>query len=69
MLDPKKINRPIDKDDHMMENLYRLVLVGLEYVPRKGKSVFIPQENMKKPDLSLPSYFEPVTVKRPRYAR
>lgn len=25
-------NRPKDKDDHMMENLYRLVLNGLEYV-------------------------------------
>ena len=67
--DPKKINRPIDKDDHMMENLYRLVLIGLEYVPRRGKAVFVPQESGKKVDLSLPSYFEPVVKKLPRYAR
>ncbi len=29
---PKRPNHPIDKDDHMMENLYRLVLEGLEYM-------------------------------------
>lgn len=29
--DPKK-NEPIDKFDHMMENLYRMVLNGLEYI-------------------------------------
>lgn len=27
-------NKPIDKDDHMMENLYRLVLRGLQYSDR-----------------------------------
>lgn len=32
MWDPKHANKPIDKDDHMMENLYRLVINGLEYV-------------------------------------
>ena len=26
------VNKPVDKDDHMMENLYRLVLRGLNYV-------------------------------------
>lgn len=30
--DPKKPDKPIDKDDHMMECLYRLVISGLEYV-------------------------------------
>lgn len=25
-------NKPVDKDDHMMENLYRAVLSGLEYI-------------------------------------
>lgn len=30
--DPKRPNRPRDKDDHMMENLYRAVLIGLDYV-------------------------------------
>lgn len=29
--DPDK-GKPMDRDDHMMENLYRLVLTGLEYV-------------------------------------
>lgn len=29
---PTKPNHPIDKNDHMMENLYRLVLEGLDYV-------------------------------------
>ena len=30
--DSKRENKPVDKDDHMMENLYRLVLNGLEYL-------------------------------------
>jgi hypothetical protein len=30
--DPAKENKPKDKNDHMMENLYRLVLSGLSYV-------------------------------------
>lgn len=29
---PTRPNHPIDKNDHMMENLYRLVLEGLDYV-------------------------------------
>lgn len=29
---PARPNKPIDKHDHMMENLYRLVLEGLDYV-------------------------------------
>lgn len=31
--DSKKENKPIDKDDHMMENFYRLVVHGLHYIP------------------------------------
>jgi len=31
--DSKKDNKPVDKDDHMMECLYRLVITGLEYIP------------------------------------
>ena len=30
--DPNKTDSPIDKHDHMMENLYRMVLGGLDYV-------------------------------------
>lgn len=33
-----KTNRPMDKDDHMMENLYRLVLNGLDYVESSDKT-------------------------------
>lgn len=36
--DQKKDNKPKDKDDHMMENLYRLVLNGLTYVPIEHQS-------------------------------
>lgn len=38
---PKKPNKPIDKDDHMMENLYRMVITGLDYVE---------EEKQVKPD-------------------
>jgi hypothetical protein len=30
-----KENKPVDKDDHMMENLYRLVCAGLTYVKQE----------------------------------
>lgn len=31
MWDPKKPNKPIDKDDHMMENFYRMCFNGFSY--------------------------------------
>lgn len=31
--DQKKPNKPLDKDDHMLENLYRMVITGLDYIP------------------------------------
>ncbi len=34
-------NEPKDKDNHMMENLYRLVLNGLEYVPKLSLADFV----------------------------
>ncbi len=39
--DPNKQNKPIDKNDHMMENLYRLVISGLGYIPpdRSGSPI------------------------------
>lgn len=38
---PKNPSKPRDEDDHMMENLYRLVLTGLEYIaPDKGGKAF-----------------------------
>lgn len=36
--DSKRLNKPVDKDDHMMENLYRLVVHGLDFVPRQDGS-------------------------------
>lgn len=31
--------KPVDKDDHMMENLYRAVLSGMDYVPPEGYTI------------------------------
>lgn len=38
-------NKPKDKDDHMMENLYRLVLNGLEYVAPDGAASYPRRSN------------------------
>lgn len=40
--DPKKPNKPKDKDDHMMENLYRLVISDLSYVDQEEKHIVVP---------------------------
>lgn len=37
---PTRPNKPIDKHDHMMENLYRLVLEGLDYVAPENDEEF-----------------------------
>ena len=29
----KDTGKPVDKDDHMMENLYRTMLLGTKYIP------------------------------------
>jgi hypothetical protein len=41
---PKKPNSPKDENDHMMENLYRMVLQGLHYVKpeKQNKHVALP---------------------------
>jgi hypothetical protein len=60
--DPRK-NRPMDENDHMMENLYRAILNGLSYIeppddheyPRKPYVVPV-QQNLL--DLQ-PSFYEP----------
>jgi len=42
MWDDKRPDKPRDKDDHMMENLYRLVLTGLDYIaPEDSQSRII----------------------------
>lgn len=33
--DPKRPDKPVDKDDHQMENLYRLVLEAPRYIPKE----------------------------------
>lgn len=37
---PTRPNKPIDKHDHMMENLYRLVLEGLDYIKPDNEDEF-----------------------------
>lgn len=52
--DLRKCNKPRDKDDHMMECLYRLVLNGLDYVPPdKDSKAFYSQFNPRV-DFSIP---------------
>ncbi len=51
---PKKPDSPIDKDDHFMENLYRAVISGLDYIDlSEAVEKFIPQA-AEKFDLSIP---------------
>tara|TARA_R110000803_G_scaffold136034_1_gene202999 strand:- start:34662 stop:36182 length:1521 start_codon:yes stop_codon:yes gene_type:complete len=38
---PKRPNKPIDKDDHMLENLYRLVITGLDYVAPEDSALSV----------------------------
>lgn len=63
--DPKKQNVTIDKDDHMMEDLYRAVLTGLDYIDlNEDNPTFVPQIEPKF-DLSIPKQNEGV-VKKPQ---
>ena len=38
--DPKRPNRARDKDDHMMENFYRLVLTDLSFIPQEDEATY-----------------------------
>lgn len=52
---PNGSGKPVDKDDHMMENLYRMMLTGLEYVsPEDVKYAVNPMMNMLHPSTNLP---------------
>jgi hypothetical protein len=68
---PARPNKPIDKHDHMMENLYRLVLEGLDYVAPENDAgyKYIPSTipNHYDHKLELPHYGD--VVKKPRLAR
>lgn len=47
--------KPVDRDDHMMENLYRLVLTGLEYLsPKEVPSSGVQRLNVSNVALTLP---------------
>lgn len=54
---PLRPNKPIDKNDHMMENLYRLVLEGLEYIsPENDDEVqYIPSQVTHHTSYRVPS--------------
>ncbi len=49
----EKENKPIDKDDHMMENLYRLELMEPRFVDREAKYPEIPELSITRSDLGL----------------
>lgn len=51
---PDKPGKVVDKDDHMMENLYRLVLTGLEYVEPEEYFMSDRQATYKNSILELP---------------
>jgi len=59
--DPDK-NKPKDKDDHMMENLYRLVLNGLDYV--EPETNYVSRKSLVRPDEDLVQMFRPGNLLR-----
>lgn len=55
--DQRRENKPVDKNDHMMENLYRLVITHPGYIcPSEDKPAIIPFTREYNPDLTPPSY-------------
>jgi hypothetical protein len=56
--DPKK-NKPIDKDDHIMECLYRLALTGLDYIapPNRNNRLVVGAESFDNPNFELDDKF------------
>jgi hypothetical protein len=52
--DPKHPNKPVDKDDHLLECLYRMVIGGLDYVkpPDLREKQYFSQYNPAQPDFS-----------------
>ena len=52
---PKKPDSPIDQDDHMMENLYRLVLTHPGFVDfDEAVTSFVPQADVSQVSFSVP---------------
>jgi hypothetical protein len=55
--DMRRENKPVDKNDHMMENLYRLVITHPGYIAPQGEKVsVIPFTKQFQPDLAPPHY-------------
>lgn len=72
--DCRRENKPIDKNDHMMENLYRLTITHPGYIDPKqdGNTNVIPFTKRFEPDLVVPHYGleeQPTAPARERYAR
>ncbi len=55
----KQADKVLDKNDHMMECLYRLVLNGLEYVdPEDSSDFYVGQTSVTSLDLTIPVQYE-----------
>ena len=70
--DVRKDNKPVDKHDHMMENLYRLTITHPGYIdPRQDEdTTIIPFTKRYEPEMVVPHYGLEVQKKdqrRPRY--
>tara|TARA_R110000772_G_scaffold266171_1_gene388309 strand:- start:31291 stop:32901 length:1611 start_codon:yes stop_codon:yes gene_type:complete len=56
----KHADKVLDKNDHMMECLYRLVLNGLDYIdPEDSSDYFVAQRGVNNLNLSIPAQSEP----------
>ena len=70
--DVRKDNKPIDKHDHMMENLYRLTITHPGYIDPKQdeEATIIPFTKRFEPDMNVAHYGLDIEKKnrhRPRY--
>lgn len=54
--DSTKDNKPVDKNDHMMECLYRLAMNGLDYIDPSEDKEYDPGQMPLDGDLSVPGY-------------
>ena len=59
MWDSRRKDKPVDKDDHMMENLYRLVINGLEYVDLEDGSDRYYESRVPRATMTVPRQTEP----------
>lgn len=53
-----KDNKPLDKNDHMMENLYRLLLDDLRYIDRSKVTNYAVEDEEMSGDMTLPKLGE-----------